>query len=241
MQQNIGGLCSHLFEKISEQRTYFGFQNAFFDLRFGVKQLGRNLRIAALFVACAVHQPPQLRPVQCARAHGARLQSYVQGAVFEVLTAQMRRRCGNGHYFGMGGYVVQLLGLVARLGNDEVLAYHHRPHGNFARLGSGLGFVNCQLHKIFVGIKRVFGHYFRLRLGSILANITKIVVHKATQILGVCWREVFQLRANALLAFSSKPNKLPASGWLSTHILPPCASMKSLEMASPNPVPELSE
>lgn len=140
-------------EKRLHQQGAVVFQDTHFEFGFGMQQgFAAVEHETAFFIGSAVHHPPDLRPGQRAGAHDAGLECDEQGAIGQVLAAQMARGGREGQYFSVGCHVGQLFGLVVRPGDDAVVAYDDGAHGyftglvGFLRLGQGL------LHEVGVGV-----------------------------------------------------------------------------------------
>jgi len=68
----------------------------------------------------------------------------------EVLIAQVVGGGGQGDDFGVGGHVVEALGLVVSPGDDPLVTDHDGPDRNFPGGGGELGLVNGLAHEVGV-------------------------------------------------------------------------------------------
>ena len=83
-------------------------------------------------------------------AHGARLQSDIQSAVFQTVIAQGLGRLAQSIDFGVGARVMVADGAVVPCPNHPALVHHHRAHRHFTHPLRRLGLRQCKGHRGFV-------------------------------------------------------------------------------------------
>ena len=88
---------------------------------------------------------------QSTSAHRTGFQGDIQCALIQILGTQGIGGGGDGQHLGVGGHVVEGLGLVVGAGDDLVVAYHHGPDGDFVGLKGQLGLLVGLFHIGFVG------------------------------------------------------------------------------------------
>lgn len=133
------GFVSFLCKKSAERRQAFPLQHAAADLRGSFKRvIGKVQKTperARAGIFRAVHNPSHARGDNRARAHWARLERHIQGAVFKKALLPLARRCAQNLRLGVGERIVRFLAAVICGGKDSPLSVgQNRADRNLAPL-----------------------------------------------------------------------------------------------------------
>ena len=139
-----------MFEEGLHEFATFGFEDAGGDGGLGMESTRGEEVVASLIILTAVDDARDLCPADGAGTHGAGLDSDVEGAIGEVLTAKGVGSGGDGLHLGMGSDIAEGLREVVGTRDDAVLAYHHGTNRYLAGFEGSLGLVECHTHVAFV-------------------------------------------------------------------------------------------
>src|SRR3712207_3267300 len=94
-------LLAPLLEKKLHQFLAFGLEHADRHRCLGVQGIGGKARKATFLIGSSIDNTAYLRPSQSTSTHHTRFQSYVLGAIIQVLATQLVGRRRDGLHFGM--------------------------------------------------------------------------------------------------------------------------------------------
>lgn len=160
-------LSPFFFEELLHEGFAFFFEDAACDGAFGMEGVGSVALEAAFLVVGSIDEAAYLCPSDGSGAHGAGLDSDVEGALRQVFATELVGCHGDGLHLGMGGDVVEGLGEVVGACDDAVATHDDGSDGYLAS-----GFGGSSLFKGFAHVGFVEVHIINLQF-LLVASLCK--------------------------------------------------------------------
>lgn len=115
------------------------------------QQVPNRPRHPGFFIPRAEHDSLHARKDDRARAHRARLERYVEGAVVEAPPIQLRCRFADREQLGVPGGVLITDGPITRRGDNRSVPYYNRADWNFVAQRRVAGEIESVSNVLLVG------------------------------------------------------------------------------------------